>query len=482
MVSKDNKYKSDYLGAVPTAERSYFSQISVSADGSLIAYCVENVVIVRRQDNDLKDGIVIFQGHKCKTTAVDIAPNGVFAASADIEGNVKIWFLDDGFSKFNHQVLESKILGIHWNEKSDRLLVYGYGGKKGFARYVSWDTSNNMGDIIGMSKNCIAGDIKRSKPYYYIVSSEDLTLRVYGGNNPTVKYVNKEHNKYIFNAKFSPSGLKFAVGGLDRRLVIYETESGKPILEVPKEHEIQHNGGILGISWLTEDILATCGTDKAIKIWDLIKVENSTLYPTTPDKIESEEFCQCSIVKAKNYLITLNLNGTLNMWSLAGFNAGNGITSFSTYPDKIIYGHQAGISKLLFNYSENKLYSFDVLGKVVVWDKKKDTSQISIFTNDVVGVSFNQDETILNGLTVEGKIISYDLKNKEVLHSLVIKEEAVGMVTRSDGAIISLFRSKLCIVENGQLTKEINLKYKSQCIEYNYVTNEIYVGDSLVSL
>lgn len=383
MVSKEpnTNYESYYLGGVPSTEKTFCTQMSVSADNSLFAYCVGNVVIVRKQENDLKDGLVIFIRHKARTTAVDIAPNGVFAASADEEGNVKIWFMDDGTEKFSNQVLSSKILGLNWNEKSDRLLVYGLAGKKSFARYVSWDTANSMGEITGMSKNTICGDIKRSKPYYAAVASEDLSFRVYSGNNLMPKYVNKDHNRFICSIRFSPKGNRFVTVGLDKRVSIYETETGNLLHEFAKDFETQHTNGIVGICWLNEDIIATCSMDRTVKIWDLNNKKNFTLKSHSNSKEENDDNMQNAIIKAKEYLITCSLDGTLNLWKLAKFNETGTIDSFSELPDKRIFGHQAHLNLVRYNFTQNRLYSFDVSGRI----SKLSRIYINLFLNSYLG-------------------------------------------------------------------------------------------------
>lgn len=362
----NNVYDNFYLGGVPNATKTYNSKMAVSNDGTLFAYCVGKVVVVRKSANDYKDDTVIFNNHRCKTTAVDIHPNGIFAASGDEEGNLKIWFMDDGCKKFNHQPISSSILGLHWSEKGDRILVYGMSGKDHFARYVSWDTCNNMGEITGMSKNTICGDLRRSRPYMGIVCSEDLSMRVYKGTNLMPHYINKQHNRFICCTKFSPKGDRFAVVGLDKRIVIYETDSGKQLEEFSKEFENQHTNGIISVLWLNENFLATASMDKTVKIWDLKNKKSFTLNADKEGGSTGDDYMQHGLVRGKDYLISLNLNGTLNLWSTKNFDdsQGQNLEAFSVTPDKRIYGHAHNLTNVKYSFVHKKLFSADTLGRI----------------------------------------------------------------------------------------------------------------------
>lgn len=367
MVSKDDpdrNYKYNFLGSSPRTEKAYRTQMSVSQDGSLFAYCVGKSVIVKKQENDLKGDIVVYNRHKSNTTCVDIAPKKIFVASGDEDGNVHIFFSDDGTPKFSQQVIPTKVVGIHWNEKSDRLLVYGNFSNKPFCRYVTWDSFNNVGEISGSSKSALCGDLKKTKPFAGIVASEDLVIRMYEGNlNLKPKYSIKDNNRYICEMKFSPKEDKFAAVGLGKYIHIYETETGNLLEKIEKEYEGQHTNCILGVCWLNNDTLATSSMDKTVKIWDLPNKKHVTLTIDSKSKNVDSDM-QHGLIIAKEYLVSLSLNGAFNLFSLNKFFETNQIESFSTVPDKIYHGHQGHISFTRFNKREKRLYSGDVSGKI----------------------------------------------------------------------------------------------------------------------
>lgn len=481
MISNvESVYSSEYLPGGPYTEKTYSTQISVNKERNTIAYCTGSVVIVRKQGNAYKDNILIYSGHKFKTTSCEISPNGCFVASGDESGCLKIWFIDDGWNKFSHQAFENKILGIHWNEKGDRIMIYGF-GKKVFARYISWDTSNTMGDMTGMTKNVISGDLKKEKPFYYVVASEDLSFRMYSGMNPKSLYINRSHSNFISNIKFSPTGSKFALVTLDKKVFLYETETGNVIKSYEKDNELQHKGGVICLVWLTEDVFATGSLDKTVKVWNIQSDSNKTLYPIPEkDGLSGKDiYVQCGINYTHDYLISLNLDGSLNLWSLDEFNKTKSIDSINELPERVYHGHQSKIDNVIYNLSKELVLSTDNEGKIILWDKNKNSQVLRISANSIKSIKFDESERFVYLINVEGLFIKYDLDTQSEVERYFEKEVPIGISIASQSQSVICYENKLVLIENGNLIKEVKLKFIANSFDSNHTTKEIYVGDSM---
>jgi hypothetical protein len=94
----------------------------------------------------------------------------------------------------------------------------------------------------------------------------------------------------------------------------------------------------------------------------------------------------------------------------------------------------------------------------------------------------DQQENVLSGISIEGAILSYDLLKNQVMCETTIKEHAVGLAAGKEGILYALFTNLLVLIKDGQIIKEQKLKFANTCIDYNYATNEVYTGDSLVSV
>jgi WD40 repeat protein len=124
--SSTNSQEIQILAPSSYTERGYSSVLSVSNNKKFLAYCVGNLVVIRNLDslNDCR----LFTGHSAKTSAVSFSPSNVFVVSGDVQGNIKIWFLDDMKVKKEYNAcIGGKVNGIAWTEDNTKLLVYGDG-------------------------------------------------------------------------------------------------------------------------------------------------------------------------------------------------------------------------------------------------------------------------------------------------------------------------------------------------------------------
>jgi WD40 repeat protein len=391
----------DFYAPNPYTERAYSTNISVSKDGKWMGYCVSNVVVIRSLE-DFKT-CKIFTGHKVKTTSVSFSFSNVFACSGDIEGNLKIWFLDDlSLKKEFTRVLSGKILGIEWNDDSNKLFVFGE-GKTYFARCISWDTANNIGEISAHSKIILAGDMKKNRPYRIATGSEDLCVNFYEGTPFKFSKMHKEHTNFVTGVRYSPDNTRFVSCGFDKRIIVYDGKDSTVLFTLAQDKsENNHTAAIIGITWLDNSTIATCSLDKTVKVWNLDeKACKYTLYPTEKTKLDIPD-SGCAVNNNSNYLFSLSLNGNLHFWKITELSDGK-------LPDLIIEGHQYYISHIIQFKTKSNILSSDFNGKIILWDDKKNDRAINIHAKKIIGMSLNANEDILYSLDGDGNVSSFDL-------------------------------------------------------------------------
>lgn len=393
----------------PHTERTFSSNMSVSPDGKWMAYCTGNVIVLRSLE-DLKSSR-IFTEHRDKTSAVSFSPNNYFIASGDIEGNVKIWFIDDFSMKKDHKkILSAKINGIEWDHASEKLFVFG-DGKKAFARVISWDTANNVGEVGAHSKMILSGDIRKARPIRLATGGEDNQVNFYEGYPSKFKKMNKEHNNFVTGVKFSADGNHFVSVGFDKKIVLYDGKSGDVLFTLADgKGDDQHKMAIIGVCWIDNATLATCSLDRTVKVWDINdKSCKYTLYPREKSSLDVPD-TGCGIVTNGIYLISLSLNGCLNFWLVS-------LLTREKLPDKIIDGHQSYISEILYLPSKSQIISSDSNGKIILWNTNEEEYVKTILNNEtqVKQMAVSRDEDRVYYLNNKGMIRAIDIQSSAEL-------------------------------------------------------------------
>jgi WD40 repeat protein len=393
----------NHFAPSPDTERAYSSNLSISYDGKWMAYCVANVVVLRSLE-DLKT-CKIFKEHKSKTSAVSFAPNKHLVASGDVEGNVKLWFIDDLSIKREHKaVLGSKIFGIEWDLASEKLFVFG-DGKKALARCISWDTGNNVGDISGHSKVVLTGDMRKVRPIRLASGGEDFLVNFYEAYPCKLKKMNKEHTNFVTGVRFSPDGNLYVSVGFDKKIIVYDGKTGEVAYKLTEDKaEGNHKMAIIGVCWLDDSTIATCSLDRTVKVWDLNeKTCKYTLFPKNKESLDIPD-SGCGIATNGVYLISLSLNGCLNFWNISEL-------ANEKLPDRAIDGHQSYISDIVVSHSKSLIISSDVRGKIILWNSINNeyVRTISNSENNVLNMTLSLDENTLYSLNNRGIIKGIDL-------------------------------------------------------------------------
>jgi WD40 repeat protein len=398
----------NYYAPNPYTEKGFSSSIAISKNGQWMAYCVGNVVVLRNLV-DFKT-CKIYTGHKVKTSAVSFSCHNHFVASGDIQGNIKIWFVDDLSNKkeFNN-ALASKINGIEWNDESNKIFFYGE-GKNALARCITWDTGNNLGDFIGISKVVLTGDMRKIRPYRAATGSEDFQVNFYEGTPFKLAKINKVHTNFVTGIRFSPDSNHFVSVGFDKRIVLYEGKTGNVIATIAEDKmEGNHTKAIIGVCWIGNNTFATCSLDNTVKVWDETeKVLKYTLYPKDLFSLDITGSL-CAIDTNGKYLISLSLSGVLYIWDLSSL-------ADTKLPDKVIDGHQNYISCVLHNKTKNQTYTADINGKILVWNGDENTflSRLNNFEKKVVSLSLSFDESSLYALIFDGTLSNFNTDTKSL--------------------------------------------------------------------
>lgn len=170
---------------------------------------------IRIYDSATGGELRALRGHTSELLAAAFSPDGRLIASADVEGEVKVWSARIGRQRVSHPMWTSG-------------MALGPEAKK--AVTVQWDSSITLWDLeSGANLQAFYEPFQRS-----------------------------------YNAAFSPDGSQFAVGGATKRVEIYDAETCERV------HSLAGHTGV--IWWTTFSPngrwIASGSADRTVRIWD----------------------------------------------------------------------------------------------------------------------------------------------------------------------------------------------------------------------
>lgn len=277
------------------------------------------------------------------------------------------------------------MLDVDWDAESKRIVAVGEGSSGTFAKVFTWDTGNSAGEMVGHNKRVITVSCKSTRPFRIMTGSEDQRTVFYSGPPYKFDRSNDTHTNFVNMVRFSPDGKYIVSVSSDKKIQQYDGSTGAPTADVVNAHD----GTIFAVNYSPDGSkFVTASGDKTLKVWDAASLSAITTIPLSPDPQIGD--MQQSVLWVGNNVISLSLNGNLNIFNAADFSA----------PPQVIQGHQSPISAMYLDRDAATLYTGSIDGvvtsrnlstgvarKLVGTDKKSVSG--SAHSGKVVGIGFN---------------------------------------------------------------------------------------------
>lgn len=258
--------------------------------------------------------------------------------------------------KKEYQFLSGPIRDIAWSSDSQRLAVVGEGRDK-FGHVFLFDTGTSNGTLTGQAKPINAVDFRPAKPMRIVTASEDYSVAIFEG--PPFKFKNmfQQHTRFAQCVRYNHDGTRFASGGADGRVLLFEGLEGEMNGELtdPQCKNAAHGGGVYSLSWSPDGSrLVTTSGDKTAKLWEVSSKRLVSCFSFGHD-IEDQ---QLSCLWQGDDILSVNLAGFIQYLDLANTAA----------PKRVVQGHNKPITGLSVDSRNQHIYSADMEGFVVRWN------------------------------------------------------------------------------------------------------------------
>ena len=415
--------------------------------------------------------------HICEVTALTFHPEGKLVASADIKGNISIWFLDKLTESAKiENAFSGKINGLDFTEDGTKLLIYG-DGKKKFARVMNWELKNDVGEIANISKTLISGCFGTTKPYKLMVGGDDGKVNFYEGVPFKYKCEFKEHlGKFVSSIQCSPDGTRFVSAGFDKKVVIYDAKEGTIIDQFDTSKvENGHKMAIVSCTFIDDERLATASIDRSVKIWNL--KEKKLLFTLIPAEGKlGIPYIFCGVQSDGKKVVAVGLSGTIYSWDVESF-------ADNKLPDLTLHGHQAPVTCVCVAKNTKEIISGDTNNTVLIWPETGVARQLYTGGNDKKGIShiaLSFDESLVYVTEVQGSLLCFDRASGEKKFEISdIKGNFKGLVpSRKNNEEVFALQTKILFkIQNGAVAKKTSLSFETKCLEVNEELGEVLVGD-----
>jgi WD40 repeat protein len=208
------------------------------------------------------EGPVVVNHHASKVTAVALSPNGLWVATGDAKGTVKLWpSRGERMQKYEYRPISSHVRFICWSPDSRKIaMVGGESGRGAEGCCIAYDTGSAVGQpFSGHSKPITCVAYRPVPPFRIITGSEDTSVIFHEG--PPFKFMKScqtAHSNFVNSVAFSQDGSRAFSSGSDGVVAIYAGDSG--------------------------DFLCSLDPKLPCSIWGIAPCSNGVLYAACGDK------------------------------------------------------------------------------------------------------------------------------------------------------------------------------------------------------
>ncbi|KAJ3182926.1 WD repeat-containing protein 1 [Gaertneriomyces sp. JEL0708] len=430
------------FAAQPTTERGRPVHLGGDPKGVNFLYTNGRAVVIRNLANP--EIATEYTQHTAQATVARYSPSGFYIASADVQGNIRIWDTvgSENIIKTETKAFSGKVNDLAWDFESKRIIAVGE-GKDRFGHAFLFDTASSVGEIGGHSKSVNAVDIRPGRPLRAVTASDDMTVNFYHGVPFKFNKSINDHSRFVQVVRYSPSGDHFLSAGSDGKLFLYDGKEGTKIAELSTA-EGAHKGGIYSASWSPDGkSLLTASADSSTKIWDVASQKVVRTWSMADQQVGS--------LWQGEHLITLSLSGDINY--------------FNPTVDKVtrtVKGHQRGITALAVDQHKT-LFSGSYDGRICSWSSGSETAEVptgSGHSNQVSGITTENGKVYSVGMddtfrSIEGATGVTKFTDNPIATGSLPK----GVASSNGTSIYVTVNGEAVVISNGQRVSEVKLSW-----------------------
>lgn len=164
------------------------------------------------------------------------SPDGVWLASASVDGTVQIWNLETGYCQQTLHIYRDSVYSVAFLLNSSTLIIPGMGDNS----IQVWDTVTNqmLQTLKGHSDTIRAIDFSPSNNDLLASRSWGHTVRIWDLATSSCLQTLQSHDGHVCTIAFSPDGIRLASGSSDRTIKVGPSQRLLPAHALPARRRL----------------------------------------------------------------------------------------------------------------------------------------------------------------------------------------------------------------------------------------------------
>jgi eukaryotic-like serine/threonine-protein kinase len=397
---------------------------------------------------------LVFRGHRQEVCCVAFHPHGTLIASGGADRMVRIWDAATGRQTLEFAAAASRVNAIAFSPDGTRLAT------GSLDRTVNvWDAATGKPIVVFAGHAAPVIEVAFSADGTKLVSaSQDATVKLWGVlSEPGVRRFQLGPEsvgltgepahadpaatdvRWVGGVAFRPSEAELAAAGTYHTIGVWDADTGR------LKHELHDGWGVMiALAYNRQGThLATVGTDRNVRIWDLAANGQPLLLSDLKEGIASVAFSPDGKVLATGGGIPPRVIQAPEGKFPAAENGGRTIRFWNSSTGgeiRALRGHTGSIHAVAFSADGARLASAGADGIVRIWEAATGQLCVSLqgHSSAVFGVAFNPDGTRLVSAGADNTLRCWDIETGSLIRTLEGHTNWVmGMAFTPDGARIA---------------------------------------------